>query len=68
MRNVYLLFFITLFMLLYSRSIFSQKPNQLLPFRPQMPNNMENIERIDFDNDGDPNAIKYTVHNNVPVM
>ncbi|MEO0469041.1 MAG: hypothetical protein AAF206_05430 [Bacteroidota bacterium] len=47
---------------------FAQKNSLLLPFRFPFPNHFEQIQRIDFDEDGDPDALRYTILDSIPVM
>ncbi|NHF58640.1 hypothetical protein FK220_004775 [Flavobacteriaceae bacterium TP-CH-4] len=47
---------------------YAQESSLLLPFRMPLPDDLEKIERLDFDRDGDPDAIKYTIHGDMPVL
>lgn len=40
----------------------------LLPRRLPLPSDLKSIERIDLDKDGDPDVIKYTICDSIPVM
>lgn len=40
----------------------------LQPRRMPLPNNIKDIERVDLDNDGDPDVLKYTILDSIPVM
>jgi hypothetical protein len=40
----------------------------LVPRRMPLPDNPKSIERIDLDHDGDPDVMKYTIMNGIPVM
>lgn len=40
----------------------------LLPRRLPLPSDMKSIGRIDLDKDGDPDVIKYTIRDSIPVM
>ncbi len=48
--------------------VYGQEGEVLLPFRFPFPDDMDKVERLDFDKDGDPDAIRYTIHGGIPVM
>ncbi len=47
---------------------YGQNADVVLPFRLPFPDDMEKVNRLDFDKDGDPDAIRYTIHGDIPVM
>ena len=47
---------------------YNENLDLLLPFRMPLPNNVENIERLDLDNDGDIDALKYYIYDDIPVL
>lgn len=60
---------LVLVMLVSLQSIsYGQDAGLLLPFRLPFPNDMEKVKKLDFDNDGDPDAIQYTIYDDIPVM
>lgn len=68
-------FFIIICTLVYGENLKAQNQNgywnhktALLPRRLPLPNDLKSIERIDLDKDGDPDVIKYTILDSIPVM
>lgn len=50
------------------QSVFWNYQTKLQPWRLPLPDNLNKIGRMDLDKDGDPDVIKYTILDSIPVM
>jgi hypothetical protein len=73
MSKVFLL--LTVLMVFAGEKLLAQKQSEfwnhkttLLPYRLPLPEDMESFKRIDLDKDGDPDLIRYTILDSIPVM
>ena len=55
-------------LLAQKQSVFWNHQTKLQPWRLPLPNDLSKIERIDLNNDGKPEVIKYTILDSIPVM
>jgi hypothetical protein len=68
-------FFLVALTLISVKALLAQKQpgfwnhqTKLQPWRLPLPDDLNKIERIDLDKDGDPDIIKYTIMDSIPVM
>jgi hypothetical protein len=68
-------FFLVVLILITGKGLLAQKQSgfwnhqtKLQPWRLPMPDDLNKIERIDLDKDGDPDIVKYTILDSIPVM
>ena len=54
--------------LLFSQTRYWNENTQLIPWRIPLVTDTKNIEYVDLDNDGDPDIMKTTILNGVPIM